>query len=376
MSDGHGTATRPTAVVGPTARRPPWESERPTIRWGAYAWALVGFGLAFVLIWRGLGYVRIVVVPLTLAVFPAAVLTPVARWLEDRGFPPAAAAFTVLSLFVALLAGLGVLLTVQIQGQLEGLVDQMRSAYEQLEERASSLPFLPEPASLFGGGNGGSGGDSGGSPVGAQTAMAALAGLGRFVTEFLLFLVATFFYVKDRDQLAGWLRHLFPRSRQGDAENIGGRIWESVSGYIRGQAIVAMVDGVLVAVGLWIAGIPLAAALGGLVFVGAFAPVVGSIVAGAVAVLVALVTKGFASALIALAIVVAVQQIEGNVLAPIVLGRELRLHPLVVLGAITAGAVLLGPFGAVVAVPLAASIHRAASYVRHEAAAGAASSPG
>jgi predicted PurR-regulated permease PerM len=197
-----------------------------------------------------------------------------------------------------------------------------------------------------------------------QAAVSAVRGALTFLVELVLGIVAVFFYVKDGDRIAGWLRGLFPPRHQDDASVIGAEVWSAVAGYIRGQAMIATVDGVLVAIGLLILGIPLAITLGVVVFVGAFVPTVGSIVAGAIAVAVALVTEGLVPAVITLAIIVGVQQLEGNILAPVVLGHELHLHPLAVLATITAGAILLGPFGAIVAVPLAASVTRAARYLR------------
>lgn len=347
------------------SRPPAWLSDRPTIRWAAYAWALVGFALAFLLLWRGLGYVRLVLAPLTLALFPAAILTPIAAWLEDHRWPPALAAFAVLFLFVAVLAGIFTLMATQIQSELTGLVDQLRTGYEQLQNRLGSFGILPEPKSLFdgvtgGNGSGGGGGDGGGS---AQAAVGAARKVAELATQFFLFLVAAFFFIKDRDLIATWTLDRFPGRQRGDAAEVGAQMWRSVSSYIRGQTMIATFDGVFVAIGLLILGIPLAIVLGALVFFGAFVPVVGSIAAGTVAVGVALATEGLVPALITLAIIVGVQQFEGNVLAPYILGRELSLHPLVVLVAIIAGAALLGAWGALIAVPLTASIHRAASYI-------------
>lgn len=349
-SDGDDTAA---------ARLPVWRSERPAIRWAAYAWAFIGFAVAFVLLWRGLGYIRIVLVPFTLALFPAAILSPVAAWLEERGWPPALAAFAVLVVFLVVLSAILGLMVMQIQNQLSGLVEQLRSAYEQFVGRINDLPGVPSAGELFQGLRGGQTGDGG-----AQAAISAVSSVTRLVVEFFLFLVASFFFVKDRDQIAHFIERLFPASIRNDVDEIGVQLWGTVSGYIRGQTIIAAVDGTFVAIGLFLLGIPLAIVLGAIVFFGAFVPVAGSIAAGAVAVLVALVTEGLTAAGITLAIIVGVQQLEGNVLAPVILGRAVEIHPLAILAAITIGGVLLGIWGAVIAVPLTASIYRAASYVR------------
>lgn len=384
----------------------PWRSERPAIRWATYAWAFVGFALAFALAWRGLGYIRIVVAPFTVAIFLAAILVPPARWLEERGFPPSLAAFTMLLAFVLLIGSIGYVITINVQNQLDNIVQQVQQTYREIAPQINKLPFIPPADELFGevtgqaeggesgqgggeqGGQGGesqgggdqdggdqggaigqSGGDSGSSAIGTgaqEAAVAAITGVGRFLTEFFIFLVVTFFYIKDRRKITRWVAGLIPQSKRDYAIDIMRQTWDTVGGYIRGQAIIAAIDGFFVGLGLFIAGIPLAVALGVLVFFGAFVPVVGSIVAGAAAVLIGLATKGLAGGLIALAIVVVVQQLEGHLLAPLILGRTVEIHPIAVLAAVTAGAVLLGIWGAVIGVPLAASLYRAGSYLRDE----------
>ncbi len=406
------------------------DPHRPLVRWGIAAWLLVGFAAVFWIVWHVAGILHVVLFPLLLAVFPAAVVLPVARWLERRGAPPALAAFTVTLALVAVVAGLATLVTVQVRSEMDGITDKLRTALEEVQrtvpglsaldpqellgaatapegtpgegEGSPSLPgggppaseepqpgpspsasATPSPAATPGpspspaapatsgsstGTPAASGGSSGGAPsvASGDAAVRALRGLLSFLTELLIGIVALFFYVKDGDDIARWIQHLFPRRHHGDAASIGEQVWESVSAYIRGQAMVALFDGVMVGIGLAIIGVPLAVTLGILVTVGAFVPVVGSIVAGAVAVAVALATQGVTAALLTIAIIVAVQQFEGHVLAPVVLGRRLHIHPLVVLASIAAGAVLLGPFGALIAVPLTASIARAASYLRDQ----------
>lgn len=381
------------------------DGERALTRFGVNAWLFVGLAVAFWIAWHVAGLLRIVVFPLVLAIFPAAILMPVQRWLVARRAPRALAAFLSTSMLVLAVVGLITLVTVQIRSEISGLTDQLRTVIAQAQEH---VPFLSDldPEALLGangspdagvdsdsGGASGSGGqpsdeptsgasaspspspspspsesasESGGGSgatgagTGSEAASRVLRGVLTFLAELLLGLVATFFYLKDGARIARWIEGFVPRRFRGDAEDVGEQAWESVSGYIRGQAIVAIVDGSLVAIGLLIVGVPLAITLGVLVTAGAFIPVVGSIVAGTLAVGVALATKGITTALIVLAIIVGVQQLEGNVLAPYVLGRRLDLHPLAVLVVITAGAVLLGPFGAIVAVPLAASFVRAA----------------
>lgn len=372
----------------------------PFVRWGLRAWLLVGLLVAGWLLWRLAGNLRVVIAPLVLAMFPASILRPAVDWAE-RWIPRSVAALLATLVLVAAVVGGLVLVGQQVSGELDDLRDQFGRTADDARDWLSSLPGADQfvPDALLSDGDGGAGeatsgaagdegatsGDAGSAASGdgdgaSDTAsdgdgnggivLRVLGGTLTFLAQLLLGLVATFFYLRDGHRIGVFLQRLFPRHRRDDVREVADHVWDTTSEYIRGQTFVAMFDGAFVAVGLLVAGIPLALALGALVFLGAYVPVVGSIVAGSLAVLVALVSGGIGDALIALAIVVAVQQIEGNVLAPVVLGRELSIHPLAVLVAVTAGAAVMGPFGAIVAVPLTASVHRAvvALEARHPAA--------
>jgi predicted PurR-regulated permease PerM len=157
-----------------------------------------------------------------------------------------------------------------------------------------------------------------------------------------------------------------PRTVRARVDVAGRRGFASLVSYVRATAAVAVVDAVGIGVGLWILGIPLVIPLATLVFLGAFVPIIGAVVAGGVAVLVALVTKGFVGALIVLAIVIAVMQLESHVLQPLLLGRAVKLHPLAVVMAITAGLVAAGIAGALLAVPLLAVLNAGIRSLLHE----------
>ncbi|MEJ7659684.1 MAG: AI-2E family transporter [Hymenobacter sp.] len=173
--------------------------------------------------------------------------------------------------------------------------------------------------------------------------------VGLFIVLFLVF-----FFVKDGPKFLPWLRGAVGERAGRHLDAVSRRCWLSLGGFIRSQAIVGLIDGVMIGVGLLILGVPLALPLAVLTFFGGFVPIVGALVAGALAILVALVTKGVTTALIVLAIVVAVQQIEGNVLQPILQGRALHLHEGVILLAVAAGGSLYGITGAFLAVPVVA----------------------
>lgn len=361
-----------------TSARLAWlHHPNPLVRWGGRAWLLLGLLLVGWALWHAASLVRLVLEPLIVALFPAAVLLPLVDWLDARGWRRGVGATLVTAVFVVLVLGLLTLLGWQVSQQLSGLVDEVTVAYEDLRSTLGSPGWLPTdlaPSTLLdaseqaqdsssGGGNGGGGGGGG---------LGSVVLFGRSVMEFgaqfFLGIVALFFYLRDREVIGRFLIGLFPARHQGHARVVGAQSWQTVADYVRGQTVVALADGVLFAIGLLFLGVPLAWVLGAIVAIGAYVPVVGSIVAGAIGVGVALVSGGLTTGLLALALIVGVQQLEGNVLAPYVLGRQLHVHPLVVLVAVTAGAVLLGPLGALIGVPVAASLYQASSYLREEVA--------
>jgi putative heme transporter len=199
--------------------------------------------------------------------------------------------------------------------------------------------------------------------VAGQVAGAAIL-LVEVVTGLVLTLVLLFFMVKDGEQIVGWsLARISPDYRD-LLRAAGRRAWMALSGFIRGTAFIATTDAILIGIGLALLRVPLVLPLALLVFIGAFVPVIGAFVSGLVAVLVALAAGGPVTALAVLAVVVGVQQVEGQVLQPVLVRRAVALHPAVVLLAIFAGSVLAGLPGAFLAVPLAAVASAVSNEVR------------
>jgi len=338
--------------------------DRPTVRVGIYAWALVGAAL---LAWgAGMIFLRleIVFVPFLIALFPAAVLSAPVTWLKQR-LPDALAALLVLLGFIGLLSGIIAGLAPSVAAEFSGeggIVAQAQTGADEIESFLAEGPFGLPPVRF---------GDLlqraqdalANSEVGGNL-LGAASVLVEGVTGVLLGLVVLFFYLKDGKKLARWARDLFPHRVRPDVEVIGGQAWQTVGGYIRGQLFVALVDAVLIGIGLVILRIPLALPLAVLVFIGGLFPIVGAFISGLLAVLVALATAGVTRALIVLAVILAVQQLEGHILAPTVFGRTVKLHPVAVLAALAGGGALLGVLGAFIAVPLAASASRAVGYIR------------
>jgi putative heme transporter len=202
-----------------------------------------------------------------------------------------------------------------------------------------------------------------GGAIAGQVLTGALV-VSQWVAAIVLIAVLTFFFLKDGRQLFGWIVCLFAEQRRPALRAVGDRAWEALAAYVRGVFLVATIDASLIGIALLAVGVPIALPLIVLTFIAAFFPIVGSIVAGVAAVLVALVTKGLVSAIVILAAIIAVQQLEGNVFYPVVVGRRLRLHPVAILLALTAGGVLAGVAGAFLAIPLAAVTSAVLDFMR------------
>jgi len=337
-------------------------TERPLIRAGLYAWALVGLAAAAVVVGYIVGELRLVVIPLVLAMFPAAILMPISDRLK-RVMPGPLAAILTIAGAVALLSGIVALLAPQVSEELSDLGETVTQGAQEAQAFLESGPFGFQPVridNLV---------DQAQQRIAGTEGLAGnLLGAAAVVVEgfagLLFGLVALFFYLKDGPRISRALQNVFSPRFRPDAAVMGSQAWGTIGSYIRGQAIIAVIDAVLIGVAIAVLRVPLALPLTVLVFFGGLFPIIGAFVSGTVAVLVALATQGPGTALIVLAVIVAVQQLEGHLLAPIVIGRAVELHPLVALAALTAGAVLLGVLGAFLALPVAASLSRAIAYLR------------
>lgn len=307
------------------------------------------------LLWTVVGLLWSIIFPVILAVILASVLWPPTSWLRRHRFPPALAAATVVLAGMAVLAGLIALITTSVAGSIPEISQSASSGIASIQQWLSGPPLNLAQGQLD-------------DALGTATTelqqsistitTSVLTGIGSVasgVVTALLTLVLAFLFVKDGPRFLPWLRGVAGDGAGGHMVEVMRRMWKTVSDFIRVQAVVALVDGVLIGLGLLILGVPLAIPLAVLTFLGGFVPIVGAIVAGALGVLVALVSNGFTTALIVLGIIVLVQQLEGNVLQPILQGRSLGLHSAVVLLAVTAGSTLFGIAGAFLSVPVVAA---------------------
>jgi predicted PurR-regulated permease PerM len=186
----------------------------------------------------------------------------------------------------------------------------------------------------------------------AQSALGAVSTVGELLTELLLTLFTLIFFVYDGGAVWRFVLGTVPRAARHRTDVAGRRAFASLVGYTRATILVAASDAVTAGLGLWLIGVPLPVPLAALIFFGAFVPTLGAVVSGVVAMLVALVSGGIADALLVVLLLVLVQNLEGYVLQPLLLGRSIKLHPLAVVLPIACGLVVAGIAGALLAVPL------------------------
>jgi putative heme transporter len=280
----------------------------------------------------------------------AAAFHPLVVWLERGHAPNALAALLTLLLAIVVLVGVLAGVTLAVINQWGTLVNSAADGVDKLQQLVAGGGFPVDPKQVTAARK---------SVVSFLTsgtfATGALAGLSTattILTGLVLVIFVLFFLLKDGRSIWRFLIRPLEGHRRARAQRIGHRSLTVLGAYVRGTALVALIDAVFIGAGLFILRVPLALPLTVLVFVTAFIPVIGATLSGIVSALVALVTGGPIEALVVIAIVIVVNQIEGNVLQPLIMGKALSLHPLAILLALTAGAVLAGVIGAVLAVPV------------------------
>lgn len=307
--------------------------------------AVVAGGVA-VVVWVFLA-LRLVTIPAFVALLATTMLHPAVDALRRRRWPDLAATWAVLLVAVGVIAGIVALLVPAFADQVDDLDEQLAGGIAEVEGWLETGPLGLDDVDLQR-----SLDRALGRAADSERVIEGVTLAGEVLAGILLALVMTFFFVKDGPRITAWLRSLLPAGRREDGASAGQAAWAALGAYVRGTAVVGVVNGVIIGIGLAIIGVPLAVPLGLITAVSAFFPLVGAVAAGAVAALVALFTGGITDALIVVGLVVIVQQVEGDVLSPLVMGRALRLHPLVILVALTVGAITAGLLGAFLAVPL------------------------
>jgi putative heme transporter len=333
----------------------------------AWAWRfLVIAGAAYLILWL-FAFFAVIAVPVAIALLIAALVSPVVRRLHGLGVPQGLAAGVVVLGGIAFVALLLTFVGAQVASGATDLADSAAQGIGEIEDwlrtgplNASNSQINDALASLQEAVS--SSADEGG--VLARTAEVGTA-LGHLIAGFFIVLFSTYFFLADGARIWSWLVRLAPRAARERIDTSGQVAWHSLTQFVRATVLVAAVDAIGIMIVAAILGVPFVLAIGVLVFLGAFIPMVGATIAGTVAVLVALVDQGPLTALLMLGGVILVQQIEGHVLQPFLMGRFVSVHPLGVILAIGCGVLTAGIVGALIAVPFAAALN---AVVQHLAA--------
>ncbi|QPP06789.1 AI-2E family transporter [Streptomyces bathyalis] len=379
---GGGSGSQPDAPSASAPAGPPaTPAERPTgtgggrpapaaaVPWGVRVAAEAGWrllilaGVVWVLI-QVISSISLLVLSFSAGLLVTALLQPtVARLKRHRVARGFATAITFITGFVVM--GLvGWFVVWQVTENLPTLTERVQDAIEEGKRWAIQGPFhvsenqvndVAKNLSQWLGDN---------SQEVTSAGLEGVTVLLEFLSGAVLTMFITLFLLYDGPRIWDWFLKLVPRGAREGVAGAGPRAWVTLTGYVRGTVIVAMIDAIFIGVGIYILEVPLAVPLAVLIFIFAFVPIVGAVVSGALAVLVALVTNGPLTGLLVLGVVLLVQQIESHILQPFILGRLVRVHPLAVVLAVTGGSLIAGIPGAVVAVPLVAVLNTVTSYLR------------
>ncbi|MEU8778774.1 AI-2E family transporter [Streptomyces sp. NPDC048606] len=366
---------------GSSAYAPPAAPERPdpvtVIPWGVRvaaeaSWRLLLLaGMLWVLM-KVISEVRLVVLAFAAAMLVTALLQPFVVRLRRLGLPRGLATAVTAILGFVVIGLVGWFVVWQVMDNLDDLSSRVREGINELKSWALDSPFHVTEKQINDIAKNLS------ETIGTNTEQITSAGLQgvtvlfEVLTGMLLAMFSTLFLLYDGKRIWTWVLGLLPAAARPGVAGAGPRAWRTLTAYVRGTVLVALIDAVFIGLGLYFLDVTMAVPLAVFIFLFAFIPLVGAVVSGALAVVVALVTEGPFIALMVVVVVLAVQQIEGHVLQPFILGRAVRVHPLAVVLSVAAGGMIAGIGGAVVAVPLVAVTNtvvgylRAYSYERHQ----------
>lgn len=336
---------------------PAWRVHPLVERLGAYSWRLIAIGLVGWAVLHLLDRLRLVVFPVVVATLLTVVLAPPAQWLRRRGMRPLLAAWASFLGFLGALALAGLLVVPSVVEEFGDLGPTVEDAYEDVADwLVEDSPFDVDRARL----------DEleeqardAISRVASGSGSAVVRGavlLLEVVAALLLSLVLTFFFLKDGERFQRWALARLPAARHDVARRMANRGWSTLGGYLRGSALLGLLEGVIIGGALWLTGASLIVPVSVVTFAAAFVPFVGAVAAGLLAVAVALATASPSAALVVAIVALAVQQLDNDLLAPFIFGKALELHPVVILLAIASGGTLAGLMGAFLAVPTTAVV--------------------
>jgi predicted PurR-regulated permease PerM len=331
----------------------------------AWSWRLIVVGVVVYFFAQIVANLRIVTLPLAVALLLSALLFPVTDRLRRAGLRSIWATWATMFIAFAVLVGTGYIVGVRANDEFPKLVDQIQKTAGEVQNWLITGPFHLQESQLS---------DlveevtrqlnqqrsaiTGTLLTGATVALEVLAGI-------VLMLFVTFFFLKDGDRIWTWFLKAFGRAAP-RVDRAGRAAWKTLSHYVQGTVLVAAVHGFVMGTVLAGMGVPLWAPLAVLIFFASFIPIIGIFFAGALATLVTFGAKGPIYALIFVGILIVEQQLENHVLQPLIVGRAVHFHPLAVIIVLAVGGVLAGIAGAAVAVPIAAVVYRALPELRHD----------
>ncbi|WP_405572399.1 AI-2E family transporter [Streptomyces sp. NBC_01167] len=363
---------RPERIPAPPAYAPAVVAKPDpvsAIPWGMRVAAEAGWRLLVLAgtLWvltRIISAVQLVVLAFVAALLVTAMLQPTVARLRRLGLPRGlATAVTAIAGFV-IMGLVGWFVVWQVMDNLDNLSDRVRDGIEELKRWLLDSPFHVTESQINDIAKNLS------DTIGTNTEEITSAGLQgvtvmvEILTGILLAMFSTLFLLYDGKRIWQWTLKLVPAQAREGVAGAGPRAWRTLTAYVRGTVLVALIDAIFIGIGIYFLDVPMAVPLAVFIFLFAFIPLVGAVISGALAVVVALVTQGVFTALMVLIVVLAVQQIEGHVLQPFILGRAVRVHPLAVVLAVAAGGLTAGIGGAVVAVPLVAVTNTVVGYLR------------
>ncbi|MFI2615998.1 AI-2E family transporter [Streptomyces sp. NPDC018584] len=356
----------PPAYAPAVAARP---DPAAAVPWGMRvaaeaAWRLLILAGTLWVLMKVISAVQLVVLAFVAALLITALLQPTVARLRRVGLPRGLATAVTAILGFVIMGLVGWFVVWQVMENADELSGQVQDGIEDLRKWLLNSPFHVTEDQIN---------DIATSlrdAVGANTEELTSAGLEgvtvivEALTGILLAMFSTLFLLYDGKRIWQWFLKLVPAQARPGIAGAGPRAWRTLTAYVRGTVIVAMIDAIFIGLGIYFLGVPMAVPLAVIIFLASFVPLVGAVVSGALAVVVALVTQGVFTAVMALAVVLAVQQIEGHILQPFILGRAVRVHPLAVILSVAAGGMVAGIGGAVVAVPLVAVTNTVVGYLR------------
>ncbi|QVI22417.1 AI-2E family transporter [Nocardia tengchongensis] len=356
VSEAQASGSGETSAV----RRRDAEAVHPLVRQTAeWCWRLLiifAAVLAFAYLARRLSTVTI---PISIALLGAALMAPLVNWMQRFGVPRAIGVLVALIGSLGILAGIMTFVVEQFVSGVPQLSDEFKTSVHQVQDWLINGPLQLSNDQIRNAGDTIVKTVESNKDALTNGALTTATVIGEFFTGAFLTLFILIFFLYGGDQIWEFVTRIVPTAHRAQVRQAGRLGFGTLTGFVRATVLVAAVDAVGIGAGLAILNVPLALPLASLVFIGAFIPIVGSFIAGSVAVFIALMTKGLVTALIVLGITIAVMQLEGHVLQPLLMGRAVRIHPLAVVLAIASGVVLAGLAGGLLAVPFVAVLNTA-----------------